>query len=349
MNGRPNAPASLIKPDAGSIKPLRMTRSGTFYYYSSTGGVRNLFVTDLDNMHVTKTPAPGTERLVNVNVGPTWSGDGEYLAYYSFRDSFYNATRFPAASIRLLVIRSRKTGEERTVPLPPRVAFSVPQQRCCFLGGPKWFPDNRSMLIESGDAQGGGFGFYRLVIDTGNTELLAHVPQGANFYDLSRDGRTVFYTIHIDDRLKLMRFDIETRRESELKNVSGLVSDIVGLAASPDGLQLAIVLLGGMVEVMPAAGGQSREVFRPVAPEGSTGSLRHALAWTPDQRFLLWVRGDGSLWKVPAAGGQAEKVGLPMENIKNLAVHPDGRQFVFDAATEEPTEEIWALENLLAR
>ena len=76
----------------------------------------------------------GTERLVNVNVGPTWSRDGEHLAYYSFRNWFdSNATRLTAASIRLLVIRSRKTGEERTVPLPPRVAFSV--WRCILTEG----------------------------------------------------------------------------------------------------------------------------------------------------------------------------------------------------------------------
>jgi len=42
-------------------------------------------------------------------------------------------------------------------------------------------------------------------------------------------------------------------------------------------------------------------------------------------------------------------VGIPMESLENLAVHPDGRQFVFDAATEEPTREIWALENFLSR
>jgi hypothetical protein len=317
----------------------------------ASGGLRNLYVTDLDNTQVTKTPAPVTERLVNVNVGPTWSHDGEQLAYYSFRDSFdSNATRVTAAAIRLLVIRSRRTGEERRVPLPPRVAFSV--SRCCFWGGPKWFPDSRSVLIESGDAQGAGVGFYRLATNTGNTELLAHVPGGALSYALSPNGRTIFNTITIDDHHKLMGFEIESRRESELKNLPSALSEIVALAVSPDGLQLAMVLLGGIVEVMPAAGGRSREVFRPAKDanlELSTGPLRHALAWTSDQRFLLWVRGDGSLWKVPATGRQAEKVGIPMENIKNLLVHPDGSQFVFDAATEEPTREIWVLENFLSR
>jgi Tol biopolymer transport system component len=351
--GRASAPATLVRSNVGSMTPLALTRSGTFYYRSSIGGLRNLYVTDLDRSQVTKMPVAVTERLVNVNVGPTWSRDGEQLAYYSFRDwSDNNFTGVTAASIRLLVIRSRKTGEERTVTLPPRVAFSV--SGCCFWGGPKWFPDNRSVLIESGDAQGAGFGFYRQAIDTGNTELLAHVPGRAVFYDLSPDGRTIYYTIRLDDRMALMRFDVETRRESELKSVStsgSAISEIVSLAVSPDGLQVAMVLLGGIVEVMPAAGGQSREVFRP-APNSDqfTGALRHALAWTPDQRFLLWVQGDDrSLWKVPVASGHAEKVGIPMQSLKNLAVHPDGRQIVFDAAAEEATREIWALDGFLSR
>ena len=92
-DGRPNAPASLVRSNVGSMTPLAVTRSGTFYYHSSTGGLRNLYVTDLDSAQVTKTPAAGTERLVNVNVGPTWSRDGEHLAYYSFRDSFDSNTR----------------------------------------------------------------------------------------------------------------------------------------------------------------------------------------------------------------------------------------------------------------
>jgi Tol biopolymer transport system component len=349
-DGRPSAPATLVRSNVGSMTPLALTRSGTFYYRSRTGGLRNLYVTDLDNVQVTKTPLAATERLINANVGPTWSRDGEQLAYYSFRDWSDNNRpgAIVPASIRLLVIRSRKTGEERTVPLPPRIAFSV--SGCCFLSGPKWFPDNRSVLIESGDAQGAGFGFYRLAIDTGNTELLAHVPGPAFFYDLSPDGRTIFYTIGTE---RLMRFDIETRRESELKRVSAPPgspgSSMYSLALSPDGLQIATILVGGTVEVTPSTGGQSREVFKPNSPELGTTWHLNSLAWTRDQRFLLWAREDKRLWKVPVAGGQPEKVGIPMEGIKNLAVHPDGRQLVFDAATEEPTREIWALENFLSR
>ena len=103
------------------------------------------------------------------------------------------------------------------------------------------------------------------------------------------------------------------------------------------------------MEVTPAAGGQSREVFRPAVPFG-TGELRQALAWTPDQRFLLFVNDDGALWKVPALGGEAEKVGISMGLmglIKSPAVRPDGKQIVFSATTGGGTREVWALENFL--
>ena len=347
-DGRPNGPAALIKSDVGSMTPLGLTKSGALYYFSVTDApFRNLYVTDLDAMRVTKPPAAATERLINANIGPAWSRDGEYLAYYSFRNT----------SIRLLVIRSAKTGEERTVPLPTRVAsaFADPQGRsCCQWAGPKWFPDNRSVLVQSGDAQGSGFGFYRLALDTGNTELLAHLRRNVSSYDLSPDGRTIFYAIRAVDgqSMELMRFDIDSHRETELRNDR---REIVSLAVSPDGMQLATTLIGGVVEVRPAAGGQSRELFRPASFEMGTGALRQALAWTPDQRFLLWVRGDGALWKVPALGGKAEKVDISMGFIKNLAVRPDGKQIVFDAGTGGVfnmglgggTAAVWALENFL--
>ena len=44
-----------------------------------------------------------TERVINRNIGPTWSRNGEYLAYYSFR----NVTA--DTSSRVLVVRTEKT------------------------------------------------------------------------------------------------------------------------------------------------------------------------------------------------------------------------------------------------
>src|SRR5204862_57593 len=135
---------------------------------------QNLYTTELNSMRAVKPPVAASERLINSNVGSAWSRDGEYLAYYSFRP---DSASDPSG---MLVIRSAKSGVERAIPLPTRVSHR-------FGAGPKWFPDNRSFLIEIADAQGQGCGFYRLTLDTGNTELLTHLTREVSAYDLSAD------------------------------------------------------------------------------------------------------------------------------------------------------------------
>jgi len=340
--GRPNGQPTLLKPDVGPIRLLGLTKTGTLYYFEPSAGRPNLYLSDLDTVHATNPPVPLTERIINYNIGPTWSRDGQYLAYYSFREP-PSSNKFTGVS-GALVIRSAKTGEERTVPLPARASSR-------FGAGPKWFPDNRSVLVESRDAEGSGFGFYRLVLDTGNTERLAHLSEEVSSYDLSPDGRTIVYAIGFGSTgQKLMRCDIDSHRETELRNFPiGSSVQIVALAVSPDGLQLAMTITGGAVEVMPAAGGPARLVFSPAARELGTGSLLQALTWTPDQRFVLFTRGDRSFWKVPALGGEAEKV-IPMAiGVKSPAVHPDGKRIVFSSASAPNTSKVWALENFLPR
>ena len=194
-----------------------------------------------------------------------------------------------------------------------------------------------------------------MTLDTGNTELLARVPREVSSYDLSPDGRTIFYVLNTDDGQRLMRFRIEQRQATELKDVTfpnGL--EIVSLAVSPDGTQVALTLLGCVVEVMQAGGGPSREVFRSSIPAENTGALRQALTWTPDGRFLLFARGDSSLWRVPASGGRAERVELDMR-VKTPALHPDGKRLAFVGLPallsdgRPPRASVSALENFLPR
>ena len=105
-------------------------------------------------------------------------------------------------------------------------------------------------------------------------------------------------------------------------------------------------------EVMPAAGGAAREVFR---ADGWTGNSRFGvLAWTPNQRHLLFVRpskenlGERDLWKVSATGGEPEGVGLSMSGLISPQVRPDGSQISF-ASTKAAAMEVWALENFLPK
>src|SRR5205823_4954460 len=115
------------------------------------------------------------------------------------------------------------------------------------------------------------------------------------------------------------------------------------VAVSPDGKQVAYVYWNGgptqTIEVMPAAGGPSRELFR--GWPGRYGNL----AWTPDQKYLLFTNGDdgkqapnGKLLRVPVSGGQAEETGLSMPGLTSPQVHPDGRRIFFVSNDSGPGE-----------
>jgi len=128
-------------------------------------------------------------------------------------------------------------------------------------------------------------------------------------------------------------------------------------AASPDGKQVAYTVNGldqgretRYLAIMPAAGGEPREIHRSNRTDGA--SRYNALEWTPDQKYLLFVEeeGDGSaIWRVPAAGGAAEKIGIRMKaRIKSPFIHPDGKS-IFFTVVEADNNEVWAMENFLPK
>ena len=328
--GRPSGSAELVKPDIDRL--LGMTRTSALYF-ASGGPTRNIYTVDMDaNGKVKTAPSLATDRFVNSNGSPSWSPDGQYLAYYSLH----------AGSI-VLVIRSLKTGEERDVP-----------SSGLFLGNRvRWFPDGRSVLVVSYDRQQNRVGFYRLDIASGNAELLFYAPSVRDF-DLSADGKSIYYGVG-----KLMRFDMDSRRETEVKEAPDHYY-FASMAVSPDGAQLAYFLkadaLGFAVrlEVMPVGGGEPREVVH------SLVGVEHAphiqLAWTPDQRYLLFTsRGPGGgpgklvegLWRVPVTGGAPENTCISVKgHIWIPGMSPDGHRLTF-GSVEDGAYELWALDNFL--
>jgi Tol biopolymer transport system component len=228
-----------------------------------------------------------TSHETRTNRRPAWSRDGQYLAYYSSRSP--SGLPNPGTNPTVLVIRTVGTGVERVVPLPVGVVNNP------LSSGPKWFPDNRSVLIQSRDAQGPGLGFYRLDLDTARTELLWSVTHNGRFsLDLSPDGRSIFLNSSLPTsgqpsgprtpRGRLMRIDLDSRRETVLKQDEWFIE----LAVSPDGAELAYLKTvrkdtteyASILEVMPTAGGPSREVYR--HPFWYDGSRYNTLAWTAD-------------------------------------------------------------------
>jgi Tol biopolymer transport system component len=295
-----------------------------------------VYVADLGGTGASRQSFRGIGSTTNVNRGPAWSRDGRYLAYYSAHNPAGGA-RPPEAR---LVIRDMTTGGDRVVSLPPNV------ENTPLNPGPKWFPDNRSLLILARDPEGSGLGFYRFDADAGRTDLIWRLSGRTQSFDLSPDGKFIY----CQGPNLLLRYDIENRRETVLAKDGSYTA----VSISPDGLQLAALRsirekpgeAPGVVTVRPSTGGAAQEIYR--HPTWYDGTRHNTLAWTPDGRFLVFGRAEGDtpfLWRVPVSGGEPEKIGFSGD-IKTPAIRPGGKQIAF-ALRETDDNEVWMLENLL--
>lgn len=339
--GRALGPAELVKADLGRVRLEGISRTGTLFYLVSGALRTNVYTAELDaNMKVRGAPQIATDRFINSNLQPSWSPNGQYLAFYSSRGRAARSLNSTA-----LVIRTVETGEDRDLPLPPGVVLGN------LLPAPTWFPDGRSVLVLVGTPGKGG-AFHRVDVASGRSELLyarrgifGQGGLGANA--ISPDGTTIFFIASVDDPptadRKLVRFEIGTRSETVLK--SGQV--FMALALAPDGTQLAYKWAkeGCHIEVMSAAGGESRELFR-----GTSCSNPNQLAWSPDHRHLLFVTGQNPpnvLWRLPLVGGEPEQLGISAPGqLMYPQVHPAGARMTF-GVLETGASEVWALENFL--
>lgn len=73
--------------------------------------------------------------------------------------------------------------------------------------------------------------------------------------------------------------------------------------------------------------------------------------WTPDSSSLLVVRNDPnagtrSLWRLSLDAGVAEPLGLAMEGLSDVRLHPDGQRVMF-AAGLEGDYQLWAMQDFL--
>jgi len=337
-DGKPGE-AKLVKADLGLVESMWMTHNGTLYYDLPGASNPNIYSAELGaDMKISKAPALAVETFVNSNNGPSLSTDGQFLAYESFR---------PGVPAPTLVLQTIKTREERIV--PAKVAITMIRGI-----GPMWFPDGRSLLVISRTPPGPGLSFYRMDVETGNAELLLRTGHGLAGYKLAPDGKSLFFTelTSGSDNTRLVRFDIATKRETELKTGEHFMT----LAVSPDSKQLGYLVQtpgpASYLAVMPAEGGLAREVYR--GSPWMDGS-RFTLGWSPDQRYLIFARGSAGdnapnvLWRVPVSGGSAEQMGLSMlGRVGSPQIHPDGKRIFLSANANSPSE-IWALDNFIKR
>ncbi|MHC4556234.1 MAG: TolB family protein, partial [Planctomycetota bacterium] len=340
---------------------------------------------------VSAVPKSLTERTAQRVISPAFSRDGKHIAYYivpPFKVLSQGVRQFVGSG--QVFIRSLVTGQEREITLSPKLNGGLPHIH--------WSPDGRSFLIGGSDERGQS-GIYRADTHTGKLSplvlndpqttgdwLTSHRPDSEGDYvtlgQLSPDGKTLFYLReHFDPnapglragqtgdftQARILARDIETGREREVyRNPEGVVGGF-GFTISPDGQWIAIRAPWGastMLKVVPATGGEPRELLQLQEPEHIRG-----VVWTPDGRYLLFLfakmrtsplRNSFSLWRISAEGGEPEQVHEFDERLDGpppifgLRIHPDGNLIAFvgfkgapQIRSQQQDQELWVLENFL--
>jgi Tol biopolymer transport system component len=346
--GKPQGVPKLVKSSKGPFPPvgLGFTMDGSFYY-GHRPNKTDLYITEIDpeTGKIMVPPHEAINRFVESNATPDYSPDGKYLAYISRRPPM--TTRYTTNPIgNVLCIRSLETGEERE--------FRPDINR---FGWPRWSPDGRSVLIVDWNANN-LMGYYQINTQTGNvTPVLPRTKRGNLFggHVWSRDGKTIFYGRRDgkDNIFQVIVRDLKSGTEKVLYRSD----DKFNISLSPDGQWLALIFVSKekpRLIVMPAAGGESRELCRFEEDDGFIFGSSCSITWTADGKYILFTMIDSKIddpqWelcRIPTDGGELEKLGLKMSgSFFNLSVHPDGRHIAF-SSREQSGSEVWVMENFL--
>jgi Tol biopolymer transport system component len=322
--GKAQGEPMFVKKDWGFL-PMGVTRSGAFYY-GVNNNVWEVQIAEIDpsSGNVVSPPLPASRR--GNTQAPDWSPDGRFLAFILLREPN-----------RTVVVRSMDTGEERELQVGERT-----------IRGPlRWTRDGKAVVIPASEA-GKGENLMRIDVQTGQLTSLMALPAGFSRFEFSPDGNIIFYVRPAPSDVngeRLVARDLRSGQETVVIEKRGLYAGVV----SPDGQRLLIATYDGKFQVllvMPAAGGEAREVVR--LDDAFPGSP----SWTPDGRsvaFLKAVKGkDGQwqLWRVAAEGGEPQRIGLiDARQLQGVRLHPDGRRV---AITDVKVDlELWVMENFL--
>ena len=331
-DGEAQGEPQLVLADAGNIEPLGITRNGSLFYWLKTGLV-DIYTAAIDPERATvlEAPKPLAHRFVASNQFPDWSPDGKHLLYQSNRPGSDN----------LIVIRSLDTGVERDL----RTAAPLGNQP------PRWNAAGDAILVSG--VLAGKPGIYRIDPQNGSTVESVPLPPGKFTFTpaWSHDGSTLF--VRLDGYRTIDRMDIATRNTQVLYQTrrDGNAYEETGPSEpslSPDGRSLLFQVRDRSrtdnLLIMPPEGGPPRRLITVKSPEQFPAG---SYAWTPDSRRVVFVHRNGKQFQIsviPAEGGEPRRIGIVMNGIRFMRLHPDGKRIAFQSG--ETDGEVWVIQNL---
>jgi len=336
-SGKPSGPPIFLRSDIGGGN-WRVTTSGALYYASWPRRVRSdvkVASFDFDTERFLSSPVVGPKEFTGSNSSPDWSPDGKYLVNFS--------ERVPE---QVLAIHSADTGAlvrelklQFRLTLPPGFG-SIPHLQ--------WTPDSKAIAVAATDSVGRQ-GIYRIDAMTGEAQpvLMAKAGEIIAVPRFSPDGRKLGFTRFSTNAQTLVERDLVAGNERELGR-----GGVVGY--SPDGQYIATGGRDGndgAVLLIPTSGGAPRVLVR--AKQGEQGAIA---GWAPDSRSVLLARNGQwagrqfrvELWRAAIETGELHKVDFDPDMGLWLRIHPDGRRIAYQVSWEDPSQEVWVLENFLS-
>jgi serine/threonine protein kinase len=331
-------------PRTGVLLPMGFTSRDSFVYAVSYR-TRDVFLAAMGGSGEIGAPQKMTERYEGTNHSPDWSPDGKRLTWISERDgSFTVVTGSP--------------GDDELAEVPV-------SERLTSIGGGsgRWSPDGTALLV-TGQALNmtGWQGVFSIDVASGKIEQIAAADSRGILRHprWSPDGGSVYFLRRSESKAAIVAVDpLDPRRQERIVHET----DLGNMAVSPDGRWIAYTTDAFVqiesdgpptISVVSTAGGEASRVFEasgdagfgPFTPLAWSADSEHVYFGTTDLTVAAWYEEDVELMRVARIGGEAEPLGLALEGLSGLRVHPEGSHLAFDAGKRRA--EIWSIDNLLS-
>ncbi len=342
----------LIHTLSKSIHFEGISGDGSFYY-ASTHEFLDVYTVEFDKKtgFIIGTPELLGKEYEGRNISPFFSDDNKQFAFIT------DPIRLNARSFKdgILIINNLETGNEQKINLEEKVDSYE-------FNSFHWTKDGKGiMFIGLVNDQ---YGIHLVNIDSGKISPYLkynsedHIkeylvsPDWKFIYLLKRTGKNVYH---------LVLRDLQSGSEKELYSQESDQNVLGPMALSADGKQLVLrdgrnIKDGKQIELLvriPTSGGNTEILMEKVFNDTQGIWRPPGLTWTLDGKYLIF----GRLYKYPdnrivmyrfsIDEKKVKEMGLTMDRVANVSVHPDGNKLVFHAS--RPECGYYKIENIMAK